>query len=349
MYDVNSVLIQLIEADNWGSYSGLIAELKQSNYWDIFYEALLRLDRSALYLSPVHGVGHIERTLLHGAFCAMDEQLDNIDTRLLMDMCSYHDTGRISDWLDTAHGLRSSLKLEKLTGRSGEELKIMKAGVEAHSLNDKLIDDIILKHAPENRLRARRLAELLKDADGLDRVRINDLNIKFLRRQSSRSRAPFAQYLFDRYAEITGISAGAEADEGFDLGTILGVKSSVTQFLDEGRSCAQTALLCLGNLNGVIIKTQLLDAASGLKGSRCGLLDAALLFFGVYFIAKGYGNDEISALCTEYTELFGKQYGTDSCLSLSPAGGSAHSCDSLAVDAILFAHSFIKEKTKKYK
>ena len=344
MYDINSVLIDLIDTDCWGPHIELIGSLKASPYWDIFYEALVKLDRSALYSSHVHGVGHIERTLMHGAFCALDEQLDNIDTRLLMDMCSYHDTGRISDWLDTAHGLRSSLKLEKLTGRSGEELKIMKSGVEAHSLNDKLIDEIIAKHAPKDFVRAKRLAELLKDADGLDRVRIKDLNIKFLRRQSSRARAPFAQYLFDVYAEITGITAGTESNEGFDINTILGVKSNVTQLLDEGRSCAQTALLCLGNLNGVIIKTQLLDAASGLKGSRCGLLDAALLFFGVYFSAKGYSNDEISALCTEYTELFSKQYGTDSCHTLSPIGGSAHSCDSLSVDAILFAYSFIKDK-----
>jgi hypothetical protein len=344
MYGVNSVLLKLIESDNWGQYLDLVNGLKASRYWDIFYNALIKLKREALYQSAVHGVGHIERTLMHGAFCALNEQLDKQDTLLLMDMCSYHDTGRISDWLDTAHGLRSSLKLEKLTGRSGEELKIMMAGVEAHSLNDKLTDEIIQKHAPKDSARAKRLAELLKDADGLDRVRIKDLNVKFLRRQSSRARAPFAQYLFDKYTELSGETAGTEKLEGFDINTILGVKGDVTRLYEEGRSCAQTMLICLGNLNGVIIKPQLLSAASGLKGSRCGLVDAALLFIGLYFSGRGLNNDEISALCSEYSRLFNKQYGSDSCQTLSPAGGSTHSCESLTVDAVLFAYQFIKDK-----
>jgi hypothetical protein len=69
MYGVNSVLLKLIESDNWGQYTDLVNGLKASRYWDIFYNALIKLKREALYQSAVHGVGHIESTLMHGAFC----------------------------------------------------------------------------------------------------------------------------------------------------------------------------------------------------------------------------------------------------------------------------------------
>lgn len=48
--------------------------------------------------------GHIERTLCHGAMCAMDEALSQADTGLLLDACAYHDIGRTRDGLDFVHG-----------------------------------------------------------------------------------------------------------------------------------------------------------------------------------------------------------------------------------------------------
>ena len=80
---------------------------------------------------------------------------------------------------------------EALTGLRGEDLKEAMAGIEAHSVNDRLMEEILSQYAPENRDRARLLAEMLKDADGLDRVRINDLNVKFLRRSASPGRGGF--------------------------------------------------------------------------------------------------------------------------------------------------------------
>ena len=48
------------------------------------------------------------------------------------------------------------------------------------------------------------LTQLLKDADGLDRVRIWDLDPMFLRREKSRRRCEFAKELFRRWQEETG-------------------------------------------------------------------------------------------------------------------------------------------------
>ena len=99
-----SPLINLLNSNVWGEYTKDISELKCWKYWDMFYETLKDLKREGLFVSPVHGVGHIERTKLHGAMAAMDNDLTEAETKLLITVSAFHDTGRLSDWLDDAHG-----------------------------------------------------------------------------------------------------------------------------------------------------------------------------------------------------------------------------------------------------
>lgn len=339
----NSIMLRLLEENSWSTHLQLMERLKASAYWNIFISALEGLDRSALYMSHVHGIGHIERTMLHGAFCAMEDGLSLRDAELLMLMCCYHDTGRVSDWLDNAHGLRSSVKLAALTGLEGEELKLIMAGVEAHSLKDSVMDSVIASHAPSDTSKARMLAELLKDADGLDRVRIHDLDPRFLRRAASRERADFAQYLFDRYSELSPDRPDDELD-GFELSTISAVKNLVSEYWSKGYSCAQTTIIALGNLLGIIIEPQLLDACSGLGHPRCGMADAGLLMIGVYCSRRGMDRAAAADLCREYIGALERQYGSVSCSALSPAGSGLSSCESLSVDIILFTYKFITGK-----
>ncbi|MBO4330617.1 MAG: C_GCAxxG_C_C family protein [Oscillospiraceae bacterium] len=343
MSSSDSVLLRLIEADEWGEYSPLVASLKNSLYWDLLLGALRGLKTEELYISHVHGIGHVERTMMHGAFCAMADALSGEDARLLMLMCSYHDTGRESDWLDNAHGLRSSLKLQRITGLTGEELKIAMAGIEAHSVGDGAMDAIISSHAPADTARARVLAELLKDADGLDRVRINDLDPRFLRREASRARADFARYLFDRYSALD--SAGGKKDaDGFELSTITALRRLISESFASGRSCAQTALIALGNMTGVIISRQLLDAAAGFKYTRCGMAEAGVLMLGLACSMTGRDAEEAARLCLKYTAAFEAQYGSVMCSELSPAASGLSSCESLAVETALFTFKFISDE-----
>jgi hypothetical protein len=195
----NSVLGQLINANQWEVFQPLMDEVQQWSQWDLFLSALERLNTDALYTSQVHGLGHIERTLLHGAFCAMAEGLQPEDTALLLDACSYHDVGRINDWYDEEHGHRSAERLAELTGRTGQELIMLQAAVDAHSRKDDVLEETLRSYSPQDYSRTLLLAQLLKDADGLDRVRIHDLKTSFLRRAASVKRADFALYLFGRY------------------------------------------------------------------------------------------------------------------------------------------------------
>ena len=336
-----SLALALLKGGNWGPYEALTEAFLPTRYGELLTEAMEALNWDALYLSHVHGFGHIERTMIHGAMCAWAEELPEAETRLLLQMCSYHDTGRTSDFLDGAHGARSAEKLASLTGLAGEDLKAAMAGVEAHSLNDRMMDEVLDRYAPADRPRALLLAEMLKDADGLDRVRIRDLNVKFLRRKDSASRAGFAQELFDRYVAAEAAQGRTLEDGGFDLDTIQKVKAFVADCFGRGASCAQTGMMALGMLTGTEISSQLLDACTG-ETDVCGLLHAALLFFGIWYGNQGRSGAEITALRRKYRAKFAAQYGSELCREMKPQVG----CSGFAVDGILFAIQFFEEENK---
>jgi hypothetical protein len=139
--------------------------------------------------------------------CAQAEGLSEEDTRLLLLACSYHDVGRRNDRVDDEHGHRAAGQLARLTGRTGEDLRILQGAVDAHSRREEALRPTVESYRPENLQRALTIATLLKDADGLDRVRIWDLDPSYLRRPASRARAPFAKELYLRYQAVTGGAA----------------------------------------------------------------------------------------------------------------------------------------------
>ena len=106
--------------------------------------------------------------------------------------------GRTFDGFDIYHGARSALRLERLTGQTGEPLKQLQAAVTAHSRPDRDMASVVASFQPADLERAMALTRLLKDADNLDRVRLGDLNPRFLRHESARSLAGFARRLFQR-------------------------------------------------------------------------------------------------------------------------------------------------------
>ena len=63
-----SRLLQLLDADQWGSFQPLMDRLRRWVYYPLFDTAARGLKRDQLFVSKVHGVGHIERVLLQGAF-----------------------------------------------------------------------------------------------------------------------------------------------------------------------------------------------------------------------------------------------------------------------------------------
>ena len=144
-----SPMLSLLDSD-WGEYSELINRLKSWEHYPILLDKYKNLKQEALYKSHVHGLGHIERAMLFGGFIAMDEKLSARDTEILLYCCAYHDTGRVNDFWDTSHGGRSAQKLGELTDLEGEELVIAETAVEAHSIPDIFLEEVIKNHAPQD-------------------------------------------------------------------------------------------------------------------------------------------------------------------------------------------------------
>ncbi len=155
------------------------------------------IKKEYLYKSNMHGFNHNVKVLIFGLFLSQKYNLNNVDNRIILDACKYHDIGRINDLYDEKHGLNGAKKIDKVVNdeiyKIRENISILKAIVEFHSVPDKFNKRIFNKYKLQNYERFTLLASILKDADGLDRVRtsinnktFSDLNPKYLRLEESR-------------------------------------------------------------------------------------------------------------------------------------------------------------------
>ncbi len=177
----------------------MIRLLTNSMYVGQLLEAYQNLLFGLLYQSSIHGPGHIDRVMLFGAIIAQSLGFDKKDTDTLLVSCSYHDVGRINDYVDPDHGKRGAEIISNNAANlflSGDELAIVLAAVSVHSTSDEKLDDFIDLYSVKDKERAKRIAYALKDADNLDRVRIGDLDASYLRYKESRKMIRLAEAVF---------------------------------------------------------------------------------------------------------------------------------------------------------
>lgn len=194
-------------------YRGLLAEdekinaLMASPYAAQLLLAFSTLKRGELYKSFLHGQGHIERVIMLGALIAMGEKFSMEDTRLALFACSYHDIGRSNDRRDDDHGTVSAEGIvsrnlvDIIPGITEAEIAILQAAIATHSMHDSSLEANQRKFGvkEEDYERCRRICWCLKDADNMDRVRLNDLDTKYLRLESSRNMVDTCWYLLNNY------------------------------------------------------------------------------------------------------------------------------------------------------
>lgn len=136
----------------------------------------------------LHGVSHTRRVLMHATEIAIARDLDPDWFASLVLAVAWHDIGRTHDGVEPQHGLRSAAKVLELgLGAEVEPPVLVRAlfAVEWHSLPDARAVERAAALArggfkPEVGTMLRVLW-VLKDADALDRVRINDLDPRQLR------------------------------------------------------------------------------------------------------------------------------------------------------------------------
>ena len=129
-----------------------------------------------------HGKIHCLRVLLNAIFIANHEKIsDQQDRNLLFMACISHDMAREHDGEDSCHGAMSYRALvNNIIGRENKELEFL---MKYHSLPDQQALIALKEFSKDRQEMLKRLLFVLKDADGLDRVRfgIRELDINYLR------------------------------------------------------------------------------------------------------------------------------------------------------------------------
>jgi len=145
--------------------------------------------------STLHGQAHVARVLVHAfrlvAAIGCVEEAPRVWAAVYL-----HDIARRHDGRSMGHGADGWSRLADLPdvqarlGRGGvrpDDYPAIEVAVTRHSKDEPMPDEAHWL-----------LTALLKDADGLDRVRLCDLNPKMLRHDEARLMIPFAQKLFEQ-------------------------------------------------------------------------------------------------------------------------------------------------------
>jgi hypothetical protein len=136
----------------------------------------------------IHALGHTKRVLLLSLLISYLEKYCEEDKNLLCLASIYHDIGRINDGYDPDHGIASYNKLIKknlLKSTNFNDQESLRFLVENHAIPDQSAYKKLNSYNHTDSDRTLRLYDAFKDADGLDRVRIKDLNPEYLRTRSS--------------------------------------------------------------------------------------------------------------------------------------------------------------------
>lgn len=194
-------IIDILENEAWVRSYPFIDDFVKSDYFEILKDSYKRLNTHILFDSHIHGQDHIERVIFFAHLLAFHYKLDQRDTDVLRNAASLHDTKRINDGWDTEHGHRAALESISYSYADEADDRVIQAVIAAHSTDDQIMDETIREFIKDSDdfERTKRLAKLFKDADGLDRVRINHLDPAYLRNDFSKDLVDFAYDLYDRF------------------------------------------------------------------------------------------------------------------------------------------------------
>jgi len=130
----------------------------------------------------IHGTGHTRRVLTHALEIASALEVAAWERKAVELAAGWHDIGRTNDGVDYYHGAKSAGKVVGLGLHQGIDAAVLEVALFAvthHSGGE--------QHAESAALRTRdadaalKVFRVLKDADALDRVRLGDLDVSYLR------------------------------------------------------------------------------------------------------------------------------------------------------------------------
>lgn len=145
----------------------------------------------------LHGLGHAARVLVWADLLAMRMQEDGIavDREAVRWAATLHDVRRVNDGRDVEHGTRCDAWVRKEAGGLLRGVTAKRLGRIAYCCN---------WHVPPDGASPAMTPELvcLKDADALDRVRLNGPDLRLLRTELARQLLGQARFLCDTSQEL---------------------------------------------------------------------------------------------------------------------------------------------------
>ena len=155
----------------------------------------------------IHGISHNERVTLLSCYIGIQEGLNDEELRLVLETAKYHDIGR---GFEGNHGQYSAIIIDRnkehiFPNLSDDEINTIKALCHGHSVDDKKYIEIAKLYGIKNIEKFKRLFDIVKDADALDRVRLprfGQLDEKYLRTETSKRILDFSKELFREYRDI---------------------------------------------------------------------------------------------------------------------------------------------------
>lgn len=183
-------------------FDDFIETIKSSENFPMFIEIMNNIQMDYIYKSHTHGIFHNERVALISFYIANKMNLNKRDTELALYAAMYHDIGRVDDFYDEEHGERSAKMLDKLNlPVDNEELNILKAAIFGHSIDDRYFERICSHFEIKDMERCINIFNILKDSDGLDRVRLPWPYVSgtFLRTPNAPALIPVAYELENAY------------------------------------------------------------------------------------------------------------------------------------------------------
>jgi len=133
-----------------------------------------------------HDLCHIRRVLLNALLIlkCSGETFTEQEEHLITDFAMFHDIGRDNDFEDPDHGEKSVCYLAENVFEINEDLEIINLFIKYHSRDDEdglAALERLEGYSDKEKDRLRYLFMICKDADALDRVRLNDLEYDYLR------------------------------------------------------------------------------------------------------------------------------------------------------------------------
>lgn len=183
----------------------LIQTIKKSGKLGILQEIVSTVKEEYFISDRIHGINHNLRVMVLSAYIGIKEGLSDNELKLLLYSAVYHDIGRKGRFgKEKNHGSRSAELLEQnkndlLSDFNQEEIDYIKALCIVHSSDDARMYEIAKENGVRDITSFIKTAQILKDADALDRVRLpkfGKLNEKYLRTDISKKIIDIARKLF---------------------------------------------------------------------------------------------------------------------------------------------------------